>query len=471
MDTFIPVATSEPPVTRHAYVRVLHGEKCKDREKGSDWQHCRCRKWIFKYDSSQGTQTIKYSAKTRDWGEAQKQAQDWLDSFDSDKVRIKALEAEQQRLKAEKEAQAVTIEEAIGRFIGSLILNKLENTTINSFRGLLGYISPNTFEVRRPGSLLKWLNDQNPRPVFVSDLTPKHVEAFRLSWTWNDRTSNTYFKRLKQFFQYCVVHKWINENPMEHSKRPEVRQGNRTGAFSDEQWLKIEATAEAAVANATDLQERQDAERLLAFVELLRWSGMALHDATVFSFNDAPRCFVDSNGALTYIRRKTKKHNRSAITKLPPHVIQLLRNMPIGRGSDLQPFLEAGRTGQTMKIHSVKQIWWLRLVELYKNAEIGKIKTDIGVFKNPGAHTLRDTFAVGIICSGINDATAVAAKALGDTMTVVENHYSPWIEKMKSQQAAKSNQAIEAQMAQLEALKQQKKQKLTPVAVIGGRRG
>jgi integrase len=293
-----------------------------------------------------------------------------------------------------------------------------------------------------------------------------------LSWKSNDRTERMNFGRLNQFFNFCVGYKWLNENPMANRKRPVVKRGNRTGAFSDEQWLKIEATAEKAVetSKTKSLEEHQDAQRLLAFVELLRWSGMALHDASMFSFNDGPRCSVNSNGVLTYVRQKTKKFNRSAIVQLPPHVIELLNTIPEGRASKQQPFLEKSKDGHAMKAHSIKHRWWFRLKALYKAAGIGKIMTDIGVYKNPGAHILRDTFAVGILTSGISDAIAVAAKCLGDTIKMVEDHYSPWIEKMKLHQETKSNEAMEAQLAQLAALKGKNK-KHAGVVTIGGRRG
>jgi integrase len=475
-------------ITRHVRVKVRHSDDCAEAhrdgdKKFGDYQKCHCRKWLLYYDNSgqsrtlSGTvipagETIPESAKTRVWAEAQTKAQQWSDQFDPIKVENKRLKEEKRRKEAEDILKTVTVEEGIGRFIGSLILDKLEDSTINSFRGLLGYVDPTTFEARRSGKLLDWITTQNPRPVFVSDITRAHADAFQLSWKSNDRTERMNFGRLNQFFDFCVGHRWINENPMANRKRPVVKRGNRTGAFTDEQWLKIEATAEEAVETATKtVEEHQDAERLLAFVELLRWSGMALHDASMFSFNDAPRCSVNSNGVLTYVRQKTKKFNRSAIVQLPPHVVELLNKIPEGRASKEQPFLEKSKDGHVMTVHSIKHRWWFRLTALYKAAGIGKIKNDIGTVKNPGAHILRDTFCVGILCSGIPDAIAVAAKSLGDTIKMVEDHYSPWIDKLKSQQEKKSNEAMEAQLAQLAALKDKNKKKHAGVITIGGRRG
>jgi integrase len=421
-----------------------------------------------KYDSSVSTETERESAMTRDWGEAEVKAREWLDQFDPDKVRIKQFEEAEKRRKEAEAQKTVIIEEAIGRFLGSLILDRREESTLNAFRGAFGYVDHTTYEVRLPGRLLKWIETQTPRPKFISDLTLGLIESFRLSWKLGDRTAAAEFRRLKQFFKYCVAHKWMDENPLAHSKSPEVKRGNRTGAFSDEECLKIEDTAQAAVDNAKDLEERQEAERLLAFLELLRWSGMALHDAVTFSPNNEPRCYVDSDGVLTYVRRKTKKYNRTAIIQLPPTVVELLHNVPPGRATKEQPFLERSRSGQPMTIHSVKHLWWSRLRSLYKAAGIGRINTDVGTLKNPGAHIWRDTFAVGMICSGIDNAVEITAKCLGDTIKMVEEHCSPQIKKMKSWHAEKSNQAMKARWAQLETLKNKKP---APVLQMGGRRG
>ncbi len=478
-------------MTRHAYVKVRHSGDCPDRTKEEplidsktgavkkdatgktrypdfgDYRKCRCRKWVFKYDSSVSTKTERESAKTRDWVEAEAKKQEWLDQFDPDKVRIKQFEEADKHRKEAEAQKTVTIEEAIGRFLNNKqFVEKREPGTLESLQTILGYVDPKTFAVRRPGKLLIWVNNQSPRPVFVSDLTPILVENFLSSWKVSDTTASHDFGKLKQFFKYCLKHRWISDNPMAHSKRQEIKKGNRTGAFSDEQWITIRNSARAAVEQATDLEGRHEAQRLLTFVELLRWSGMALVDATLFSFDDAPKCHVDANGVLTYQRTKTDK---TAITTLPAHVLALLRDIPEARGSTKhQPFLEKGKTGQPKTLDSVKHSWWLRLIELYKAAGIGKIKTDIGAYRNPGAHTFRDTFAIGVICSGINDSIQVAAKCLGDTILMVENHYMPWIEKMKSQQAGRSNQAIAAQLKQLEALENKE---LAEVIPMGGRRG
>ena len=59
------------------------------------------------------------------------------------------------------------------------------------------------------------------------------------------------------------------------------------------------------------------------------------------------------------------------------------------------------------------------------------------------------------------------AKALGDTIKMVEDHYMPWIEKMKDVQTEETNRAITDQLEKLNALKNKD---VAEVIVIGGRK-
>jgi site-specific recombinase XerD len=183
-----------------------------------------------------------------------------------------------------------------------------------------------------------------------------------------------------------------------------------------------------------------EARRLRAFVELLRWSGMAISDAVQFRHE-----LIDKNGALTYQRQKSKKTARPGI--LPAHVLEYLHTVPVGEGTPEQPFLKPN-----FKRKASLDRWRRRLTQLYKAAGIKKIKTDVGSWKSPKAHVLRDTFAVGLIREGKN--STVVAAALGDTTKMVEDHYSPWIEEMKTAQNEAIKDANKAQMERLDAMKE-----------------
>ena len=330
-DTLIPTYT----------VFSRHSADCPNKSEGS-YLRCNCKKWIRVYDPRMDPakrqthfldqngqmQRSPFPAKTRSASDAEKIRQALEDSHDPDKRRAAAAEAKLKALQAEKESQTVIIEQAVARFlVAKSNIDNVVGSTLDRYKALLGNVDPK-FEVKTKGKFLTWLDQQNPRPVQVVDLTRPVIESFVGSWNFNAQwTKSTNFTALNAFFSYCADHKWTPENPMERMKRPKVDKGNRTGAFSDEQWIAIEETATKAT-EVTDLANRQKAQRLLTFVQLLRWSGMALTDATQFSTD------LIHKGVLTYKRQKTKK---TASTKLPEHVLELLRTVPPVNGTPEQP--------------------------------------------------------------------------------------------------------------------------------------
>ncbi len=440
-------------------VVARHSTKCPFLNKGRNLTpetiRCTCRKHLSVYDPRIKDPKLRQSyipTRTRSWTDAEQIAQAYRDKHDPDKQARAAAEAKLQALQAEKESQTTTIEQAIARFlVAKSQIDNVVASTLDRYKALLGNVDPRTFTVKSKGKLLLWLEQQNPRPLQVVDLTRPVVESFIGSWNFNAQwTKSTNFTALNSFFNYCTDHKWTPENPMERMKRPNVDKGNRTGAFSDEQWIAIEATATKAT-EVTDLAERQKAQRLLTFVQLLRWSGMALTDATSFSTG------LIHKGILTYRRQKTKK---TASTKLPEYVLELLHTVPPVNGTPEQPF-----RNHSITLKANKHNWWRQLKELYKAAGIGKIKTDMETFRNPGAHTFRDTFAIGLICARVPIVNV--AKALGDTIKMVEDHYMPQIEKMKDVQNEETGRAITDQLEKLNALKNKE---VADVLVIGGRK-
>jgi len=325
---------------------------------------------------------------------------------------------------------------------------------------VLGYVDPETFVLQRPGRLLNWINAQSPRPAFVSDLTSVMMESFRNSWTTptgeslNQTSAKVIFGRIKQFFRSCTSKKWTPENPLHDHTYPKVKKGNRTGAFSDEQWILIQMMAEnncTSTHNFDGSERKSDAEyqeagRLRAFVELLRWSGMAISDAIQFRHD-----LIDKNGALTYQRQKSKKTARPGI--LPAHVLEYLHTVPVGEGTPEQPFLKP-----KFKRKASTDKWRRRLTQLYKAAGITKIKTEVGAWKAPKAHVLRDTFAIGLIRQNV-PIDKVAA-ALGDTIKMVQDHYMPWIKEMETAQNEVTKEANAAQVEKLDAMREMREKML-----------
>src|SRR5262245_43938675 len=98
------------PETRSVKVQVRHSPDCKDKHRGGDWRRCQCMKILRVYEGGGRGANRRVATKTRSWAEAERQADELRDSWDP-------IKAELKRLKVEKEAKQVRIEDAVALYI------------------------------------------------------------------------------------------------------------------------------------------------------------------------------------------------------------------------------------------------------------------------------------------------------------------------------------------------------------------
>ncbi len=316
-------------------------------------------------------------------------------------------------------------------FLADMIARLGDNGTVAMARSLFGHVDPETKAVKRNGHLFDWLDRQLPRPAFVADITPTHLTAWRASWDFGDLTAAQRWGMIRGFFNFCESQDWIDDSPARKLKRPAVTKGNRTAVFTDEQYAEIvDAAGHFNVPENVPGQTRQAwRHRLTAFLELTRWSGMALTDAIQFRAD-----LVDAEGVLRYRRQKT---GELATVPLPSHVVTMLRDVPSERGSDpVRPFsTENGRLG------SDTRKWQHRLQALFEFAGIAAVQTDHGARK-PHPHMLRDTFAVWHLRHGARLHTV--AKMLGHTNTkTTERSYLPWVKELEDAAIQDARKALQ----------------------------
>src|SRR5260370_39442316 len=126
---------------------VRHSADCKDASKGPEWRRCRCPKSLRIYEDGRER---RISAKTRSWEQADRFAQEYLDSFDADKQELK-------RLRTAKERQQVKIEEALALYLAGMAARLADNGKVAMARSLFGNGDPETKAGLRNGHLLHWL--------------------------------------------------------------------------------------------------------------------------------------------------------------------------------------------------------------------------------------------------------------------------------------------------------------------------
>jgi len=415
------------PETRSVKVQVRHSPNCKDKKRGADWRRCHCPKILRVYEGGGRGANRRIATKTRSWEEAERQAQELRDSWNP-------LKAELKRLKAEKEAKQVTIEAAVALYIADMSARLGDNGTVAMARSLLGHIDPESKAVDKPGHLFLWLDRIPPdkRPKHITDLTPSLLTQWRASWKFADYTGAQRWGMVKSFFNFCERQGWIDDSPARKLRQIDYASGSRTAIFTDKQYDAIlEAVAGYEPENISVITKSVWKERTTAFLELLRWSGMALIDAVQYR----PE-LVDSDGVLRYRRQKT---HELATVALPDHVVTLLRNVPLEKdsvGAD-QPFRMRDFTP-----HSDTVTWRKRLMKLFVLAGITEVRNDLGKARAAHPHMLRDTFAVWNLRHGV--PLHSVAKMLGHSdPTTTAKAYLPWVKELEQATIAQGRAALE----------------------------
>jgi len=421
------------PATRTVKVIVRHSPPCKDKSKGDSWQHCDCPKYLRIYEGAGPGSNRRISANTRSWTKAEKLVQEQLDLWNPDKQELK-------RLKAEKERKEKRIEEAVAAYIEYQIGEHGDNGTVAMIRSLLGAVDPKTktLNPKRPGHLFNWLDSLPKRINYISDFLPEHLTSWRANWKFgSDLTKAQRWRMLRGFFSFCDSQGWLKEDPCRKLKGIKADKRNRTGYFTDEQY--------AAILDAVPLYDPENVpaetrkawqQRMTAFIELLRWAGMALVDAVQF------RPEWVKGDVLRYTRHKTKESACEAVVVLPERLLRQLRNIPLERNSVSadQPF-----RSKDIKLLSDTAKWNRRLCTIFKLAGITEVQTKVGRVRKPHPHMLRDTFAIALLRSGA--PLHIVSKALGHANTVItERHYLPWVDELRDVHVAEVRQAVAKQL-------------------------
>jgi integrase len=419
------------PQTRSVKVQVRHSANCKDKKRGVDWRRCHCPKILRVYEGEGRGTNRRIATKTRSWQEAEGQAQELRDSWDP-------LKAELKRLKAEKESKNVTIEAAVSLYLEDMAARLGNKGTVAMARSLFGHIDADSKAVEKPSHLFLWLGKIPPdtRPTYIVDLSAALLTQWRASWKFADYTAAQRWGMVKSFFNFCERQGFIQDSPARKLRRVDYDKGSRTAIFTDKQYEAIlEAVAGYEPENISAVTRTAWKERIAAFLELLRWSGMAMIDAVQYR----PE-LVDGEGVLRYRRQKT---GELATVPLPAQVVTILTNIPLEKdsvGHD-HPFRMRNFTP-----HSDTVTWRKRLMKLFVRAGITEVRNDLGKARAAHPHMLRDTFAVWNLRHGV--PLHSVAKMLGHSdPSTTARAYLPWVKELEQATIAEGRAALERSRA------------------------
>lgn len=432
------LTTSEKPATAAfndftARVIVRHSAGCSKKAEGQNCRECRCAKSILVYEGKGTNSMRRISAKTRAWHKAEAFKDKWLKEQDPREQELARREAAQAAQARNTEGQTVSIAEAVARYCANMVTRLGDNGSVAGARALLGHVDPDTKAVLKNGHLFDWLDKHNAgkpddqRLTTIAQITKRDLEDWRNTWKFgSDLTAWNRWKQVRGFFKYCDKHDLTNKvtgNPALKVDTLKKDKRSRTVPFTDAQYDAIVA----AVSKYPGSKAEQ--KRLLTFVELLRWSGMAISDGVNFRPDS-----VNADGVLHYTRIKTTE---AAIVALSPHVVKLLSELPLLNNSADMPFRNKATDPKT----DIRK-WEKALRKLFKLAGIETVCNKMGKDKQPHPHMLRDTFAVGMLRHGAQ--LWAVAKSLGhaDTSTT-QRSYLPWVPELEAAQIAEGRKALE----------------------------
>jgi len=336
---------------------------------------CRCVLWVY---GSMGGEEIRESLRLRDWTKALALVRERLNGGHWRETVAAAPPPQDTR---------ITIGDAAAKYIANMQGQDLHADTVAKYRRLFA-------------RLTAFAGDKGIQ--HLEDITLDDLSSFRAGWhNLGPRTKIKELERLKAFFNFAQQREWLKKNPAEPLKaaKPELRP---TLPFSQPEMIRILAALDLYAKTAG----LRNAQRLRAFVLLLRYSGLRIGDATQLEVGriEGPKLFL-----------YTAKTGEPVYCVLPEFVVRALEASP--RTNERFYFW----TGKS-KVHSAVGKWQRRLQRLFELAGI------------PGghAHRFRDTFAVDLLLAGVPmDRVSVL---LGHrSIRVTERHYAPWTRSRQQQ--------------------------------------
>jgi integrase len=320
--------------------------------------------------------------------------------------------------KAEEQEKLLPVIDGIHLFIGRRELDGSDSTK-DQYRSLLGAIDGHG---KARGKLLLAL--KKSKIENVQQVTTKWLQEWYQSGTWDKLALTTRTQRwnvIRALFRFLHEQGMIFTNPA-----LPVRSARGNGYFNNVPYTDEQYSAM--------LKAAKDNQRVYAFIELLRWSGMDLEDAIQFRLD-----MIDADGVLTYHRQKT---GTEAVIPLEPHMIPLLKSIPLEKGClPKMPF----RHDNAMNADHVR--WYQQVKAVIAKAGITEMryrqKDGVVTIKGPNVKALRHTFACHYLAMGYRIETV--ARMLGHTkISTTQEHYGPWT---KGRNDAHIREVREAQAA------------------------
>ena len=399
---------SVKPYTRHQ-------SDCPHKNK-LDHNTCRCPKWL--YVKQRGAKDRRYSLITPSWSEALIKAGEVLKGLDPE---IAQSRKEKQAEKQDKEE--TTVEEAVQMWLDRtehMYGKKGSYAQYRSvFKGFVLYI--NRWNHRK---------EESERIRFIDQLDTQFCTKWYQSWKLANTVMRQRWNVVRSFFNYLHQQGAIKVNPVVTIKAVPPEKTYHNVPFTEQQYNSILNDASWLVDQRVVNGEREVyCTRLHIFIELLRWTGMDIGDGVQFR----PE-MVDADGVLRYIRTKTGIQAVVPLQALQPHMIELLKEIPLAPDSvDNMPFRYQGNDfasdvhNWSRRIKRAMDLAAVTEVQLVEKSGLPAVdRSGNPIVKSANVKMLRHTFAVACLVAGVPKENV--ARMLGHISTeMIDAHYAPWV--------------------------------------------
>lgn len=236
----------------------------------------------------------------------------------------------------------------------------------------------------------------------LTSLDFSNLTAFRNTWPTGPRATGNNITRLRTFFDWCIRHKWLAENPAAYLETPEGTPTEREPYTNDE----MERILEAARTVKLDCRQKATNEEIETFILVMRHSGIALSDAALLEKSEL------RGDEIRLYRNKTQRNARRVlvVVPLPADVLKRLLARPLINGRYFFAH-------DTPTIQAQVQTWRVRLKLVFERANI----------LNAGSHRFRHTFATSLLTKDI-PLELVSAWLGHRSVAITQQHYSHWVE-------------------------------------------
>jgi len=357
-------------------VYTRHVPKCVNKA-DRYYRKCRCPKWLYWSDSKHKNGHVLKSAKTNTWAIAEEEA------------RRKEQELRDVELGKPLPAETgLSVADAVTKFLDNKRSERLNEGTIKKLALIF------------QKELLDWCGQNGIH--FLAHLTAPKLQEWRNTWDAvnNPLTCSKKQERVRGLFLFCHNNGWITSNPARALTKIKVIK-KEPDYFTSSDLTKI---VDATYVYGKTAVEKQ---RVRAFINLLRWSGLAIRDAVCLE-----RSSLNSEDGVRIVRAKT---NESVFVPLPHEIAEELRNVPDGIKPNPRYFFWSGNGLRKTAVADHQRA----LRRVFKLADL---KHADGTPKRCHAHMFRHTFSIHLLDSGMS-VESVAMLLGHSTSRTTEKYY------------------------------------------------